>query len=257
MSNNTKTKSEAEANVETSLYTIVNGIDNDGEPWKEAADVHSFTSSGISFQLAKKCSVGTLISLMLNLPSHMRCYDHGEEFYRVWGLVQHCHLSSNDEGTSYQIGVAFIGDEPPATYGANALQNYRICGMSEDGLWNVTESDSKFVHRKELRYWTQIRPYLALIDSRRETIGGEWGSTENVSRSGAAVISRLDLNVGDRLKFISEEFDFSGLAVVCNAQEQEDGKRRLSLEFVENDFPIELVESRSKSNKQDPLLKYS
>ncbi len=248
MSVKTEILNDSEPSVSSSIYTIVNGIDNDGEPWKEAADVFSYTTSGIGFQMPRQCSVGTLISLMLNFPSHLRCYDHDEEFYRIWGLVQHCHLGSGEDASTYQIGVAFIGLSPPATYGANPLQNYRICGMTDEGLWSVTESNTKFVQRKEIRYWTHIRPYLALIDNRRETIGGEWASTENISRGGAAVISGLGLNSGDRLKFICEEFDFSGLAVVCNSQQRTDGKLRLSLEFVESEFPVDKLKDRKKVN---------
>lgn len=222
-----------------SLYTVVNGLDAEGESWKEVADVFSYTSSGVGFHMPRSCNVGTLISLMLQLPPHLRSYDHEEEFYHIWGLVQNCHLTSNDELSAYQIGVAFIGKSPPASYGANPLQNYRICGMNEDGLWKVAESTTRFVQRKDLRYWKKIDVYLALIDSRRESIGGERTVTENISKNGAAAKTSLVFNIGDRVKLISEEFDFSGLAVVCNMKELKDGQSRLHLEFVENCFPVE------------------
>ncbi|MGH9946413.1 MAG: PilZ domain-containing protein [Pyrinomonadaceae bacterium] len=239
-----KTAYENEVAEETAIFAIINGIDGEGEPWKEAADVINFTSSGIGFNMSRQCSVGTLISLMLNFPSHLRSYDHDEEFYRVWGLVQHCHSISKDDDETHQLGVAFVGSDPPSSYAGNPMQNYRICGMADDGLWIVTESKTRFVQRRELRHWKKIRPYLALIDNRRETIGGEWATTENISKGGAAVITGLELNVGDRVKFISEDYDFSGLAVVCNSHARSDGKMRLSLEFVENEFPIDTLNSR-------------
>lgn len=197
--------------------------------------------------MTRPCGVGNLVSLMLQLPAHLRCYDHDQEFYNVWGLVQHCQMSSSDEMAAYHVGVAFIGKAPPPSYVGNPLQNYRICGMNEDGLWNVAESTTRFVPRKDLRYWKAIDLYLALIDARRETIGGEWTITENISKRGAAVVSTLDLSVGDRVKFISEEFDFSGLAVVCNRQTIDDDRSRLNLEFVENTFPVEKFRARRHS----------
>jgi len=237
-------KTEETVDAESSVgavYAVVNGIDSEGEAWKEAADVFSYTSSGVGLYLPRSCTVGTLISLMLNYPPELRCYDHEEEFYRIWGVVQHCHLGSNDDGSAYQIGIGFIGDDPPATYGANPLQNYRISGMSDEGLWNVSESSSKFVQRKEIRYWQQIDLYLALVDARRETLGGERVVTENISKNGAAVITSLELNVGDRLKIISQLHDFSSLAVVCNLTQLSEDKARVSLQFVEGEFPIEQV----------------
>lgn len=226
------------------IQAVVTGIDDAGEAWREVADVYGCASNGAGFYLPRACSIGTLISLVLNLPPHLRCYDHGEEFYRVWGLVQHCHLRPNNEGFGYQIGVAFIGESAPPTYGANPLQNYRVCGVTEEGLWKVTESTTKFVQRKELRYWKSLDLYLALVDQRRETIGGEWAKSENISKSGAAVITSLDLNAGDRLRVISEKYDFSDLAVVCNISPRSDGRSRVSLEFLKNQFPVEKLKER-------------
>lgn len=234
---------DSEAN---SLYTVVNGIDGDGEAWKEVADVFSYTASGLGFYMPRECTVGNLISLMLQLPPHLRCYDHDEEFYHVWGLVQNCNFAGNSESHAYQVGVAFIGNEAPESYEANPTQNYRICGMNDDGLWKVTEADSRFVQRKELRYWRKLKLYLAMIDARRESIGGERCSTENISRHGAALITNLELHVGDRVKLISEEYDFSSLAVVCNVRACEDGKARVNLEFIGATFPIDKLKA-SKS----------
>jgi hypothetical protein len=243
MSVKTEVSDDAVETVD-SIYAVVNGIDNDGELWKEAADVINHTASGVSFYLPRACGVGTLISLALTYPPHMRCYDHAHEFYRIWGLVQHCHMATTEDSSAFHVGVGFIGEEAPESYEANSQQNYRVCGMTEDGLWKITEAESKFVQRKELRYWKNVDLYLALVDERRETVGGEWVKTENVSKGGAAVITSLDLNVDDKIKIISEKYDFSALAVVCNLAPWTDGKSRLSLEFVDSEFPVERIKSR-------------
>ena len=231
------------------IQTVVNGTASDGEQWKEVADVFSHTASGLGFYMPRECAVGNLISMMVPMPAYLRCYDHEEEFYHVWGLVQYCHSATHDDMPVFQIGVAFIGKVPPASFDANPLQNYRICGMNDQGLWSVTESDSRFVQRKELRYWEKVTFYLALIDDRRETIGGERAATDNISKSGAAVTTSLELSVGDRIKLINTEFDFSSLAVVCNSVEREDGKYRISLEFVNHSFPVHRLKSSGRSLK--------
>ena len=232
--------------IET-LQTVVNGTSADGEQWKEVADVFSFTASGLGFYMPRDCAVGNLISMMVPMPAYLRCYDHEEEFYHVWGLVQYCHAATHDDLPVFQVGVAFIGKVPPASFAANPLQNYRICGMDDLGLWSVTESDSRFVQRKELRYWEKVNFYLAEIDDRRETIGGEKTATENISKSGAAVTTSLELSVGDRIKLINTEFDFSSLAVVCNSRELEDGRYRISLEFVNHNFPVHKLKSTGRT----------
>lgn len=220
-----------------SLYTVVKIKDDVGETSKEVADVISVSGSGAGFCLKRPCEVGRLVLLMLPLPSQLRSYDHDKELYRVWGLVQHCHKTSAG-GNSYQVGVAFVGKSCPPSYDENPLTSYRIIGMDETGLWKVTETGTAFKKRQHMRYWTPVELYLTLVDGNREAVVGERTVTENISRSGAAVITTLDVNVGDRVKFISEKYDFSGLAVVCNRQEGSDKRTRLHLRFVESTFPV-------------------
>jgi hypothetical protein len=178
---------------------------------------------------------------MIPLPAHMRCYDFDKEFYRVWGLIQHCEpITASREGKRFHVGVAFIGKSCPESYRENPLQHYRIAGVNGDGMWSVEESKTPFKKRAELRFWKQIDLYLALIDTKDGSTGGERTTAENVSRSGAAVFTTLNVNVGDRVKFISEEYDFSGLAVVCN-RTTEEGRWKVHLKFVQSTFPVKTL----------------
>lgn len=225
-----------------SLYTVVKVKESEENSWKEVADMISVSATGAGFFLNRACQVGSLVSLMMPLPVHLRCHDHDKELYRVWGLVQHCYKVSSEERTGFQVGVAFIGKTPPKSYIDDPKQTYRICGMNADGLWKVEEAKSAFKVRKHARFRKHVDHYLALLDGKQRTIGGERTVTQNISKSGAAVYTTLDVGVGERVKFICEQFNFSGLAVVCNRQESEsDEPARLHLQFVENTFPVELM----------------
>lgn len=224
---------------QTPLNAVVKGKDDEGENWKEVADVVSYSVTGCAFYLNRSCKTGTLISLMLPMPAELRCYDHDKEFYRVWGLVQHCQKAVVDDVEINHIGIAFIGKNAPSTYHDDPSKNYRISGMNEDGLWKVSPLKGEFKPRRDIRYWQTIDLYLAQVDSEKQSLAGAKSVTENISRSGAAVISKLDVNVGDRVKFISEEYDFSGLAVVCNRHSGSDNRNRLHLQFVDSAFPVE------------------
>ena len=225
-----------------SLNVVVKGIDPVEGEWKEIADVASVSATGSGIYIQRECQVGTLISMMLPLEPHLRCYDHEKELYRVWGLVQHCQPLPGEADAGFHVGVAFIGKSAPASYKENPEQPYKICGMSHDGLWKITEAKAQFKMRRHVRYWTNVAPYVALVDVKREALRGERTQTENISKSGAAVITTLDVNIGDRVKFICEKYDFSGLAVVCNRQTGKDGRERLHLQFVECTFPAEKLE---------------
>lgn len=207
--------------------------------WKETAEVISVSPTGAGFYLKRECKAGTLVSLMMPLDADIRCYDHDKELYRVWGLVQHCHKLTHDD-PGYHIGVAFIGKNAPESYQTDPEQSYRICGMTEDGLWKIKEAAKEFKPRKDARFYNAVDHYLAVVDGQRTSRKGERAITENISKHGAAVLTKLDVHVGDRVKFISEQYDFSGIAVVCNRRERK-GQAVLNLQFVENTFPIEKI----------------
>ncbi len=228
-----------------SLYAVVKGKEKGDAQWKEAADLISVSPTGASFNLPFHCEVGTLVSLMIPLPVPMRCYDHDKEFYRVWGLVQHSAPISSDDPTNFYVGVAFIGKTPPASFKDNPKQFYRISGVDETGMWSVEEAKTPFKRRADVRFWRPVDLYLALINTKDGATGGERTIAENVSKSGAAVFTTLNVGIGDRVKFISEEYDFSGLAVVCNRQTGDDGRDRLHLRFIENTFPVETLMKNS------------
>ncbi|MBK9162729.1 MAG: PilZ domain-containing protein [Acidobacteria bacterium] len=230
------------------LNAVVKSKSKDSESWKEVADVVSYSPTGAGFYMARQVSPGQLISLMLPLPAEMRCYDHDKEFYRVWGVVQFCQKLNGEDNESYHIGVAFTGKNAPPSYNEDPERHFRICGMNTDGLWRIEPAKAAFKIRRDVRFWQSIECYVALVDKEKKSLSGAKSVTENVSKSGAAVFSTLDVNVGDRVKLICEPHDYSGLAIVCNRQNAKDGRMRLHLNFVDAKFPVEnlkLVEAKN------------
>jgi PilZ domain. len=226
----------------TSLFASVKGWETREQFWKEDADVVSFSSSGAGFHVGKPCVPGQLLSIMMALPIHLRAYDHDKKLYKIWGLVQHCQQVSTGDEPSYFVGVAFIGRTAPSSYQNNSLTSYRICGMSSDGLWIAKDADKPFINRKESRYRYSINVSLFVLDTEQRVVCDEKTETENISENGALVISNLDIAVGDRIRFHSVDFGFTALAVVRNRQTRNDGQPRISLEFVDDLFPVlELV----------------
>lgn len=222
------------------MHVVVKVKDEDGKLHRETGEVISASQTGAGFYITRECKPGRIVSMMIPLEKEMRAYDLEKELYRVWGLVQHCHQLKLDV-PGYHVGVAFIGPEAPKSYRNDPMQSYRICGMYENGLWKIKETGKEFKPRKESRYYVEIEHYLALVNGQTASIKGERAKTENISKHGAAVITTLDVNVGDRVKLISEQYDFSGLAVVCNRRETSGNRCLLNLQFVESKFPVEKI----------------
>lgn len=232
----------------TVLNAVIKSKASGDEHWKEVADVISYSATGAGFYMARPVEPGQLVSLMLPLPAEMRCYDHDKEFYRVWGLVQFCQKLSGEYEGSFHVGVAFSGKNAPSAYTEDPTRHFRISGMNGDGLWKIEPAKAAFKIRRDVRFWQAIECYVALVDKDKKSLSGAKSVTENVSKSGAAVFSTLDVNVGDRVKLICEPHNYSGLAIVCNRQNSKDGRMRLHLNFIDAKFPVEtlkLVEAKN------------
>ena len=175
------------------------------------------------------------------MPRHLRCYDRDKELYRVWGLVQHCSQLSGDGNSGYHVGVAFVGKKSPASYAENPLQSYRISGMSENGTWKIVEAQTSFVVRRHPRFWVSLEVSLSALDADENIIADKSATTDNISLSGAAVFSTLNVSVGESVKFNCRKHDFSALAIVRNRKTSEYELPKLHLEFIDAEFPMEKV----------------
>jgi PilZ domain len=238
VSNITKRSNER---ISLSISAVVKAKESNESSWKETTELISMSRSGAGFYIARQCEVGRLVSLLMPMPRHLRCYDTDKELYRVWGLVQHCSQVSGDGEVSFHVGVAFVGKKVPASYYDNPLQSYRIAGMSEDGTWKIVESKTDFVVRRHPRYWVSLEIMLSALDSEKNMITDEKAATENISLSGAAIYSDLDVNIGDSVNFDCIPHNFSALAIVRNRQTYEYELPKLHLEFINAIFPVEEV----------------
>jgi hypothetical protein len=207
--------------------------------WKEKTELISMSRSGAGFYLESKCEVGRLVSLLMPMPKHLRCYDFEKELYRVWGLVQHCSPVSGGADSAFHVGVAFVGKNAPASYKENPHQSYRIAGMNENGMWRIVEAKADFVIRRQPRHWLSLEVLLAAWNDDGKLILDETAKTENISVSGAAVFSNMKIDVGDSVTFDSIQHNFSSLAIVRNCQTLENELPRLHLEFINGEFPVE------------------
>jgi hypothetical protein len=220
------------------MSAVVKGKDRDRKPWSETAEITNLSSGGAGFFMSACCEAGSLVSLIMPMPPHMRKYDHDKRLYRVWGLVQYCYQTGGDEPSGFHVGVALIGKDAPESYSEQPNQSYRICGMDRGGLWKVEELERSFKKRSSVRYWNSIETSLFQLDDDNHSISTEKTVTENISESGASVYSNLRVSVGDRIKFQTSCPAFSSLSIVRYRRIGVDDRTRIHLEFVENSFPI-------------------
>lgn len=224
---------------EICIPVIVKGIENETEDWEENSKVISVTKNNLGFTLSRQCHIGNLLWLD-TLDNSKRLGQSDENEKILWGIVQRCtSLGEIGSVQIYHIGIALIGYEPPKSFVSNPSQYYRICGISNNGFWKVEETEKEFITRKHPRYLAAIEVFIGLLNDSYNLEGGEKVLTENISFGGAAVFSSLEVNLGDCVKFISVQHEFTALSVVRNITRYASGKKKLHLEFVAGKFPLE------------------
>ena len=227
------------ARTAADLQTIVQVNESKSESWKEITRITTVSRNGAGFSLSRGVTVGRLVSLVMPLTPDLRAYDRGEKLYPVLGLVQYCNKGIINGAEIYHVGVGFIGKSIPPSFKANPAQNYRISGMSADGLWTVTEAQAQFKNRKEPRHWISVGVSIILLQRAEKSTAKEETFTKNIGRGGVSVVSSLVAATGDTVKFGCKEIDFYAMAVVRNCKVRPGQMPTLHLQFVDREFPVE------------------
>lgn len=221
------------------LEAIVTFNETIDHSWKEIATVASVSRNGVGFISPKPCEAGRLVSLVLPMPDELRAYDRTKELYAVHGLVQYCVEDNNGAEPEFNVGVALIGKKAPNSHQNNPAQTYRINGMTKKGFWTITEAGEIFKPRRFPRYLIALEVGVSLLHKETRSVVRNTAVTRDIGIGGAAVVSSLEAQVGDKVKFACEKLNFYALAVVRNRDGADNGESILRLEFIESEFPVD------------------
>jgi PilZ domain len=216
--------------------------------WNEITRLTDVSAFGAGFNLNRPVKRGRLVQMTIPLPRKLRCYDFTEPQYRVWALVRSCVSIRNSDSLpeTHAIGVAFIGRHPPKSFLNDPAKLYDISHRNEGQLWQVVEAakPSNESHLpKELRRHTRIslptNIVIETLDADQNVLASEATVTENISVSGAAVFSMLNVEKGSFVRVKSEQYNISIISVVRGKHLGPDNIPRLHLEFIDRLFPLE------------------
>jgi hypothetical protein len=236
--NNVEQSGVRQPGAKTAFPAIIHIPESEENIWKGVAEVTSISRTGGSFCSSRPCVVGRLVAIVMETPMDFRGFDHEEEeFYSVVGLVQYCNVATVDGNTVYHLGIGFIGKRAPDSFRKNPLQSYCITGTRGDGMWTIKEVAQEFHNRKHPRFAARIPVRVTVVNAVAKTVVREDTITVNISAGGVSVFSRLDSQVGDKVKLAFEKLDFYCIAVVRGRQERAASKT-LHLQILDAQFPV-------------------
>jgi hypothetical protein len=250
MSFNGKSKRMRER-LELSLPVRVQGRESEDYEWVELTRLVDVTPFGARFSIARPTEPGRLLHMTLPMPRQLRCFDHVEQQYRIWALVRNVRLapsSSSEKLPRYEVGVAFVGKRPPASFELDPTRRYEVAASpAESGMWSVQEQQTERTSmpgdpRPETRHNIPMDVIVEAFDENGQVAASETTVTENISRRGAAVFTTLNVARGRFVRLTSKQYRISVIAAVRARRTGADGIPRLHLEFVDRQWPLEGIE---------------
>jgi hypothetical protein len=227
--------------------------------WDEVSRLLQVSPLGAGIRLKHFVEVGRLLLMTMPLLPELRSFDFSEPQYKVWGVVRYINwekVSYNalGEASLYEVGIAFVGKHPPDSYQKDPTSTYQISGFNQLGLWQIQEGeadvplpspdneDENYEGRHDGRFMIPLDVVIEVINESGAVTMSESSVTENVSLTGAAVFTTLNVKAGAYVRMICPEYNISLLATVRARQTCEDGFTRLRLQFVDQQFPLQGIE---------------
>lgn len=238
--------------IKLALPVRVHGREADGREWMEMSRLRDVTPFGASFALTRPTERGRLLHLTMPMPRQLRCFDHIEDQYHVWALVRRVSPGGQGGGGEplrVEVGVAFAGKHPPASYLEDPSTRYEADDLSkESNLWSLRalaaeKGEGGAAERsEETRLQMAFNVTVEVFDDEGRVSASEQTVTENISRRGASVWTTLKVERGRFVRLTSLDHGLSIIAVVRSTRAGPDGIPRLHVEFVDQQWPLEGIE---------------
>lgn len=116
--------------------------ESEGREWHETTRFVDVTRSGARLALARAPELGQLLHLTTMMPESLRSFDLAADEYKVWAVVRNIRMLpvSAELEQQYQVGVAFVGKNPPDGFKKNPTARYDLRPTkAKDGMWVVRE----------------------------------------------------------------------------------------------------------------------
>jgi len=212
--------------------------------WTEITRLIDVTPFGAGFTLKRPIEKGRLLHMTIPMPRQLRVFDHVEDQYKVWALVRHVKPASppDSETVLFEVGVAFIGKQPPRSYEEDPSKRYEIGKLTADKLNTIEEWTPDELSSSDKRTRTRHNiPVDMLIETINEKGGVELSEhtvTENISPKGAAIYTTLALPVGRLIRLSSAQYKLAVYAAVRGHSMGPAGVPRIHVEFVDREWPL-------------------
>ena len=223
-----------------SLPVRVRGRDTPTFEWTEVTRLTNVTPFGAGFTLRHPTAKGRLLHMTIPMPRQLRVFDHVEDQYRIWAVVRYIKTSIVENKTVFEVGVAFIGKRPPASYETEPSKRYDI---TTNTTFQAAKSADEILipfadQRTYTRHHIAVDMRIEIVDDAGNVIEQEQTVTENISTKGATLFTTLEIPHGRFVRLTSEQYRITVHAAIRSRSKGADGVPRIHVEFIDKEWPL-------------------
>ena len=221
------------------LPVRVRGRDTQTFEWTEVTRLTNVTPFGAGFTLKHPTEKGRLLHMTIPMPRQLRVFDHVEDQYRIWAVVRYIKTSIVENKTVFEVGVAFIGKRPPASYEQEPWTLYDVTNTTFEAAKSAEEIVIPFADQREFtRHSIAVDMRIEIVDENGKVIEDEQTVTENISPKGATLFTTLDVPLGRFVRLTSEQYRITVHAAIRSRTKGADGVPRIHVEFIDKEWPL-------------------
>ena len=209
--------------------------------WTEVTRLLNVTPFGAGFTIKRPTERGRLLRMTIPMPRQLRVFDHVEDQYRIWAIVRYLRHRTTEKGLAFEVGVAFIGKKPPASYEGEPWTRYEISTDTDEKLATIDETREpgpRDESESHTRHNMAVDLRVELVDADGVVVESEQTVTENISVQGASLFTTLDIPVGRFIRLTSEQYRVTAFAAIRSRTTGADGVPRIHVEFVDRQWPL-------------------
>ncbi|HEX3252341.1 MAG TPA: hypothetical protein VHS05_23090 [Pyrinomonadaceae bacterium] len=221
------------------LPVRVRGRETPTFEWNEITRLINVTPFGAGFTLKHPTEKGRLLHMTIPMPRQLRVFDHVEDQYRIWAVVRYMKPAVANNKTIFNVGVAFIGKRPPASYETEPWKRYDI---STSAFQALSKPDEILIPLTDQRVYTRhniaVDMRLEIVNVEGEVSETEHSVTENISARGATIFTTLQIPLGRFIRLTSEQYGLTVHAAIRSRSTGADGVPRIHVEFIDREWPL-------------------
>jgi hypothetical protein len=256
----------------------VQGFLSGGGTWEEIVSTEDISGQGVSFTLSRAVELGQVLHLSLNLPKRLRQYDLTDVSYRVYTLVRGITrkgdrnrvgvlffgkfpprgfherpsarflLPSDSQPGMSAAPIPRPGDSPlqstspqTATVASASAPPAPAMGAPPPALPKEEPAGKGSERRTQRRVDIFVNFTIQQVDEWGAVLQEELTVADNISKSGARVMTSLDFMKGDTIIVQEAGGGFATRAEIRDVRKGPDGIRRLHLKFLDRQTPERML----------------